>query len=252
MSEYKFSFCGEQCIADHSGALFLPERRLLVVSDLHFEKGSSLARKGVLLPPYDSRETIKRLEIVIKRYDPTRVIALGDSFHDRDAERRLHPLDANRLETLTQRTDWVWILGNHDPIPPARFAGIAETAVQVGQVTFRHEPGASGSKNTAAGSHTMASPGTDGEVIGHFHPCARILVEGRTLRRRGFYGDERRFILPAMGAYTGGLNVLDPAIQGLFAYPMSAKMLALGTQRVFCVGAAHLVADPVPLAQRFA
>src|SRR5256886_12255001 len=71
--------------ADLSGALLWKEQSLLVVSDLHLEKGSSFATRGVLLPPYDTVATLGRLAAVIARHDPRTVIALGDSFHDRDA-----------------------------------------------------------------------------------------------------------------------------------------------------------------------
>src|SRR6185369_2599157 len=101
--------------ADVSGALYWDEQRLLVVSDLHLDKGSSFAARGVLLPPYDTAATLGRLAAVVACYAPRMVIALGDSFHDRDAHGRLAPADRDTIASLQARREWIWIAGNHDP-----------------------------------------------------------------------------------------------------------------------------------------
>ena len=111
-------------LADLSGALFWQEQSLLVVSDLHLEKGSSFAARGVLLPPYDTVATLSRLAAVIARHDPRMVIALGDSFHDRDAHERLSVPDRDALSAMQARRDWIWISGNHDPALPSDLGGV--------------------------------------------------------------------------------------------------------------------------------
>ena len=111
-------------LADLSGALFWEEQSLLVVSDLHLEKGSSFAARGVLLPPYDTVATLSRLAAVIARHDPRMVIALGDSFHDRDAHERLSAPDREALAAMQARRDWIWISGNHDPALPSDLGGV--------------------------------------------------------------------------------------------------------------------------------
>ena len=115
---------GVTLVADLSGALFWEEQGLLVVSDLHLEKGSSFATRGVLLPPYDTVATLGRLAAVIARHDPRRVIALGDSFHDRDAHQRLSGTDRDALAAMQARRDWIWITGNHDPELPSDLGGV--------------------------------------------------------------------------------------------------------------------------------
>src|SRR6516162_10912283 len=104
---------GVSFVADISGALVWEEQKLLVVADLHLEKGSSFAARGVLLPPYDTVATLSRLAAVITRHDPKMVIALGDSFHDREAHERLSDSDRDTLTSLQVRRDWIWISGNH-------------------------------------------------------------------------------------------------------------------------------------------
>jgi DNA ligase-associated metallophosphoesterase len=191
---------GTRFLADPSGALFWPEQGLLVVADLHFEKGSSLARRGTLLPPYDTRTTL---------------ISLGDGFHDGEASARLATDDRARLAALVARHDWIWLQGNHDPLPPAGFGGRCETVVEIAGLTFRHLP---------------ADEPDGPEVAGHLHPSARVTVRGRRLARPCFVGDRRRIILPSFGSYTGGLDVFDPAIADLFANGFEVALL--GDDRV--------------------
>lgn len=218
--------CGEPLQALGDGALYCPARGLLVVADLHFEKGSAYAARGVHLPPYDTSATLFRLEALITRLKPDKVIALGDSFHDGDAKSRIAPDDAARIRQLTSATSWTWITGNHDPSPDG-FGGTIVSEVRVGRLTFRHEP--------------EPAPAT-GEIAGHLHPCAVVRVRGRRLRRRCFASDGTRVILPAFGAYTGGLNVRDPAYADLFA-GLDFHAWMIGRDQVVPVAAKRLLQD---------
>jgi uncharacterized protein len=190
---------GVALIADLSGALFWEEQSLLVVSDLHLEKGSSFAERGVLLPPYDTAATLGRLAAVIARHDPRMVIALGDSFHDRNADRRLSASDRDAIASLQGRRDWIWISGNHDPALPSDLGGVVAGEVAVGEIAFRHQP-----------------TGAVGEIAGHLHPKARVATRGRSMERRCFACDGERAVLPAFGAYTGGLSIRDAAFSKIF------------------------------------
>ncbi|MGQ0581708.1 MAG: ligase-associated DNA damage response endonuclease PdeM [Reyranella sp.] len=202
MTALDFDCAGETLQALPQGALWWPARRLLAVADLHLEKGSSYAvaaRK--LLPRHDTRQTLAALAALIDALQPATVVCLGDSFHDRAAVERLACDDRVEIERLTAATRFVWIAGNHDPAPPP--AGWGEVAEEIDEapLVFRHE--------------AKFGPVT-GEVSGHFHPVAALTVRGRGFRRRCFLTDGHRLILPAFGAYAGGLNALDPAIAQLF------------------------------------
>ena len=209
---------GERLLLDCAGAAFWPAERTLIVADIHFEKGSSLARRGALLPPYDTRTTLKRLTALIDAHSPARVIALGDSFHDAEAADRLDADEKAMLAAQVTRTDWIWIEGNHDPHPPAWLGGSVTAELAIGGLVFRHEP----SRVAQAG-----------EIAGHLHPCATVTRHGRSLRRRCFASDANRMVMPAFGAYAGGLDVQDGAIAGLFAGAFAAYML--GGRRVYAV-----------------
>ncbi len=203
MSVARFTLGGARLVADPAGALLWPAQRLLAVADLHLEKGSGhAARGGGLLPPYDSRATLERLAALLRRYRPRTVLCLGDSLDDGDAHHRLDAADAARLARMAAGRDWIWIAGNHDPAPPPGLGGRVAAALRLGPLVFRHE---------AATGGPMAS----GEVSGHFHPKAAINLRARRFTGKCFVTDGRRLILPAFGAYTGGLDVRDPAIDGL-------------------------------------
>ncbi len=225
---------GERLVALQAGALYWPARETLVVSDLHFEKGSHYAARGVLLPPYDTRTTLKRLATLIRTHAPRTVISLGDAFHDGEAEARMGADDNAALEALVGAAAWVWILGNHDPAPPRRFAGAVERSLRIGRLLFRHEP----------------SPRKEpGEIAGHLHPAARVRAQGRLIRRRCFATDGDRLVMPALGAYAGGLNVLDAAFAPLFG---DVTAYLLGAVGVYAFSGGALVADPRRERRRFA
>jgi DNA ligase-associated metallophosphoesterase len=216
-----------------AGALWWADERLLVVADLHFEKGSSFARRGRMLPPYDTAETLARLSALVCRLRPRTVVALGDSFHDGEAAARLSPGHRAAIAGLMAGRDWVWIAGNHDPDRPAGLGGMVADALAVGPLTFRHAPTA---PDAAPGGSPRSSPGrAHGEVAGHLHPSARVYGRGKSVRRRCFAGDGLRLILPAFGAYAGGLDVTDRAFAGLFA-PETFRAFVLGDERVYAVG----------------
>jgi DNA ligase-associated metallophosphoesterase len=208
-------------------AIWWEAERMLIVADLHLEKGSAFAARGIALPPYDTRTTLKRLAALVAHWKPKRLVALGDSFHDRAAETRMAEGDQAALSQLTQATNWTWITGNHDPVPPRRFGGHVLEELTVGPLTFRHEP--------------QPAPAT-GEIAGHLHPCATVRVRGRRLRRRCVVSDGTRAILPAFGAYAGGLNVLDEAYRLLLpASGFHAWMM--GSLKVTPVAAHRLEGD---------
>jgi DNA ligase-associated metallophosphoesterase len=214
---------GARLQPDVSGGLFWPERSVFVAADLHFEKGSAYARHGSLLPPYDSQATLETLEDALSRLRPETVICLGDSFHDAGAGQRMTRETRDRLRALCSAHQWFWIAGNHDPDPPADLGGTCVESLAIGHLAFRHEP--------------LPGPAT-GEVCGHLHPCASVAVKGRSLRRRCFASDGARLVMPSFGAYTGGLDVFEDAIAGLF--PGGFDVWMVGRDRVRAIKGSRL------------
>ena len=223
----EIGLAGVTLIADPAGALYWPEEKLLVAADLHLEKGSAYAARGVLLPPYDTAATLARLARLIERYAPRLVVALGDSFHDGGGPARMADNSRGALMALQRGRDWVWLAGNHDPDPAENIGGRFAQTIAIGPLTFRHEPSA------------LAC---EGEIAGHLHPLARVARRGRAVRRRCFASDGRRLVMPAFGTYAGGLNVRDRAIVSLFG-ALSFTAHLLGERRIYAFAAAKCLSD---------
>jgi DNA ligase-associated metallophosphoesterase len=221
-----FEVAGERLSLHSCGALWWEDARVLVVSDLHLEKGSAYASKGQMLPPYDTRAALRRIAALIDALAPQTVISLGDSFHDKRARPRMAQDDVLLVRSLTSETDWVWIEGNHDPKPPEDLGGRAAEEVRIGALVFRHEP----------------TPGpARGEIAGHLHPCARVVGRQRSVRSRCFASDGERLVMPAYGALTGGLNILDVAFREIF--PNGVVAGVLGRDGVYAAAGQRLAGD---------
>jgi DNA ligase-associated metallophosphoesterase len=211
--------------ADPAGALYWPEHGLLAIADLHLEKGSSFAARGQLLPPYDTAVTLARLTQLVVRYAPRVVVALGDSFHDGGGPDRLLGVDRDAISVLQRGREWIWITGNHDPEPADGIGGTFHAELQIGPLTFRHLPSSA-----------------SGEICGHLHPSARISHRGRSVRRRCFAADGQRIVMPAFGAFTGGLNVREACFADLFGtLAFTAHML--GEDRLYAFPAKRCLPD---------
>ncbi|MDB5481444.1 MAG: phosphoesterase [Caulobacteraceae bacterium] len=210
---------GERVVCRPSGALWLETHGALIVADLHLEKGSFYATHGQMLPPYDTAETLRRLDAEVSALAPDAVVFLGDSFHDREGDGRLAAADAATLRATVSGRTLVWVTGNHDPIGPRGLPGDTAPILALGALRLVHEP---------------AGGPSAGEVAGHLHPCARVAARGASVRRRCFVTDGERVVLPAFGTLAGGLNIRDAAFHPLFrARPLAA---VLGAGRVHAVG----------------
>jgi DNA ligase-associated metallophosphoesterase len=212
--------------ATPEGALWIADAKTLIVSDLHLEKGSAFALRGQMLPPYDTHAALVKLASLIERLQPDIIVSLGDSFHDGGGVARMATRDRALLQAMIARCDWIWVEGNHDGRSPETLGGAVREVLHVGALVLRHEP-------TGA-----AAPG---EIAGHLHPCAKVSGRGRSVRRRCFATDGARLVMPAFGAFTGGLNIRDEAFELVF--PDGAMALVLGRDRVHPAPQERLLSD---------
>ncbi|HEX8049820.1 ligase-associated DNA damage response endonuclease PdeM [Rhizobium sp.] len=213
-------------VCDPLGALYLPDAGILVVSDLHLEKGAAFARRGMLLPPYDTLATLTVLAAVISRYDPKLVVSLGDNFHDRVGSAHLPEEFRSLIVTMARGREWIWINGNHDPDGTVDLPGQSVDEMQYGGLTFRHEP--KGGRQA-------------GEIAGHLHPSATVRRREKSVRRPCFATDGARLLMPAFGVMTGGLDLRHKAMTGLFDRESLIAHL-LGRDRIYSVRFGNLSA----------
>lgn len=215
----EFAFAGVQVACDHSGVLHLPQFDTLVVSDLHLEKGAAFARRRLLLPPWDTAATLARLAAAIARYNPVRIVSLGDSFHDGGGAAAMPEMFRASLLALMAGREWIWIAGNHDPLHPADLPGETMDAFALAGLVFRHEP----------------SPRPrPGEISGHIHPAATVVLRGQAVRRACFVEDGVRLVMPAFGAFTGAADISAPRTAGLFDWTRLNAYL-LGKDRIYAM-----------------
>lgn len=218
---------GQAFLPVAAGALYWDAEDTLIVADLHLEKGAAFAARGMMLPPYDTRDTLRRLASCLETFAPRRVVALGDSFHRSELAERLDPGDREELAELQRGRDWYWILGNHDPDLPDSIGGFICGSLMIGGITLCHQPSL---ERSAA------------EIAGHLHPAARIARRGQVIRRKCFATDGRRLVMPAFGAYAGGLNLLDDAFGPLFLW-QRLKAWMTGKSAVYPLQASMLLPD---------
>lgn len=214
----EINFGGETLLLDGAGAIYFPNISALLVSDLHFEKGSFFAAKRSPLPLYDTLETLQNLEKLVRKYSPKQVICLGDSFHDYAAEHRINQNDADKLNSLCGGAcDWVWVLGNHDKNFPSNIRGRQVAEYKIGNVNLSHE-------NT----------GAEFEIIGHFHPKARVFVHEHRVVGKAFVHDQNLLIMPSFGTFTGGLYTDSKVITELFK--SKPRQYIIYNQKLFKLG----------------
>lgn len=216
---------GATAICDPLGGLYLPDLDILVVSDLHLEKGSAFARRGMLLPPYDTLATLRILDAVISRHNPKTVISLGDNFHDRVGSALMPDVFRGMIETMARGREWIWINGNHDPDGTVALPGSSADELHYAGLVFRHEP---------------AKDATAGEIAGHLHPAATVTRREKRVRRACFATDGKRLIMPAFGVTTGGLDLRHKAMRGLFDH-QSLVAHMLGRDRIYSVRFSNLL-----------
>lgn len=221
----EITFGGDTLLLDPAGILIIKSINALVVADLHLEKGSSFARRGQFLPPYDTAATLARLTTLVDKYNPSIIVSLGDSFHDDEASHRLSDSTLETLQAMTHERQMVWITGNHDPSPPSHLPGQCFEELAIGKIVLRHIP------DTSYKGY---------EISGHFHPCAQIQVRGKRVRRACFACDGARMIMPSFGVLTGGLNLADHAFNGLFD-SASLRAYMQGKDKVFPISSENII-----------
>ena len=185
----------------------------LVVSDLHFEKDMHnllqlVHRVMTQTQPYRSCQNCEKI-------NPQRCIFLGDSFHNAEVAKQLPEAYKVVLNDLSKGRSFVWIEGNHDPDLPAFLPGEACSEFILNGLYFTHQV-------------TAATKQRSGLISGHYHPKARVNLKLRRISAPCFIEDSHHLILPAFGTFTGGLNILDKAIQSVLIDPQSAYICHAG------------------------
>jgi len=219
-----------------SGAIWLKKLKTLLIADLHLEKGSSLAQKGMLIPPYDTRQTLEKLDEVMAYFKPEHVITLGDNFHDHKGPQRLSKQDLSLLNKLMQRAKFTWIEGNHDN--PNYYKSQLSVASQTNDEIF-YNPVQHFQLEDISLIHDAAQGAKAPMMVGHLHPLALLKQRNVYLRKTCFFISKDICILPSFGSYTGGLNVRHDAFSPY--WDDDTKIFMLNSNQVVQVPITKLV-----------
>lgn len=198
MSAVGIAFGGAELWLDKRRALWWPEQETLAVADLHLGKAASFREEGLFIPPYDTRATLTKLHALLEDYRPRRLLSVGDSFHRKSADALLDPAERTALlRMLGGVREWVWITGNHDPLPP-ELPGLALPVYALNGLDFAHQ--------------VRDAPGAAHVICGHYHPKASVSLHRGRLRKPCFAWNASRLLMPAFGSLSGGMDVSGPVV----------------------------------------
>ena len=217
--------CGKSFIADPTGALFWPAENTLIAADLKLSQCSYLQGEDVVLPPYDTASAFEKLEDALDRYDPARVVALGNSFAGFGSCGLSHH-QSDWLQDMMEGRDWYWVAPNLSERPDA-ICGTAVPQMMLGGIKFRAEP--------------VRAPVAN-EVAGGLHPVAQVSRYGHLQRGRCFVSNGMRMILPSLGDYSAGCNVLSPSFDPLLGQS-GLFVWFIAQERVSSVASPQLMED---------
>lgn len=173
--------------------LFLPLSRTLVLADLHLGKAAHFRKSGIMIPAQaGTHQDYQNLHRLILKYNPLRIIFLGDLFHSvENASWQYFIAFAQQYPQLQLSL----IRGNHDILPRIRYNEanllIYEDQLAEGDLIFSHAP----LNEVPSGTLNMA---------GHIHPAATLKGAAKqSLQLPCFHFEPPYLLLPAFGSLTG-------------------------------------------------
>lgn len=170
-------------------AIFWKQESLLVIADLHIGKAGHFRKHGIPVPRMVERNNIRRLSGILNRYNPKRIVFLGDLVH---SLRNFAWDEFVNFREVFGETEMILVKGNHDIMDSRTFQSARVRVVQAmeaGPFLFTHDRYESELYN----------------LHGHIHPCVRLKGKARqALRIPCFFFAENFGILPSFGEFTGG------------------------------------------------
>ena len=171
-----------------TGAIFWKEKDTLLLADIHLGKVGHFRKNGIPVPRKAEGVFYKKISILKKSLNFSKVIFLGDLFHSSlNSEWFL-------FENWVKKSllNIILIRGNHDIIPKIKFKQIGIKTyddLKIEKFLFTHHP--KKTKNCFVFS-------------GHIHPGVKLIGKGKqTMKFPCFIFNYDRIILPSFGGFTG-------------------------------------------------
>ncbi len=193
-------------------ALWWPDKKWLVIADLHVGKVEHFRKEGIGVPALAGMTTVHRLEALIQTLSPSRIIFLGDLFHSRANqsvdyfEKRINSLNTDGL---------VLIQGNHDIMAADIYSYLGIEVIPcllIDNILLSHEP----LDDIDTGIFNIS---------GHIHPGVRLKGRGRQSATLScFYFNRSQGILPAFGYFTG-LHIISHEAESTVVAVAGAELM---------------------------
>jgi DNA ligase-associated metallophosphoesterase len=188
---------GEQLTLLPERALLWPSQKTLIVADLHWGKSGHFRKHGIAIPASAQQQDEIKLARIIKEHNVERLVVAGDLFHSKQ-NNEVDVFTHWRSSHESLHIDLV--TGNHDILPKEKYEAWNMTqakSMQLGPFLIEHD--------IPKDCDTFC-------IHGHVHPAVRLTGKGnQAIKLCCFAEDDRRFILPAFGQFTGThtLNTAD-------------------------------------------
>ena len=184
---------GQHLVLHHDRAIFWKETKSLIIADPHFGKAQVFRESGIPIPGGTTRDDLRRLSLLIKRFNATMLVVLGDLTHDQINNPARLNLLIDQWRRRHRNIELCLISGNHDVrsgAPPAQFRfERVVTECSAPPFIFTHKPK---SDSSLYG------------IAGHLHPAVTVSGKARLNETLPcFYFGPRSVILPAFGSFTG-------------------------------------------------
>lgn len=175
-------------------ALYIPEEKVLVISDWHLGKLKHFRSEGIFVPDPGILSEFERLDRLLQRFPVTRLIFLGDLFHSSwNKDWEVFKDYANQLSNSGVKLELT--RGNHDILDLEHFEGldlqVSDSLLIRDNIVLSHD------RLDDIGSHSV-------QIVGHVHPGCLIDVGARqSFKLPCFHLQGQTLTLPAFGLYTG-------------------------------------------------
>lgn len=199
----EFTLLEQSLVLSIHKSIFWKEQECLIVSDLHLGKAGHFRKAGIPISSKIHTEDLDRLDLLLNKYQPKRLIMLGDLFHS-DKNNEWEAFSDWRSQY--QNLKITLTLGNHDIIETVNYKKINVTVVDellLAPFFMSHHP----TKN--ANGYNLA---------GHLHPGISLKGKARQgVRIPCFYFGEKGALMPAFGNFTGYVAISPGKQDKVFA-----------------------------------
>lgn len=193
--------------------LLLEDGPTAIIGDLHLGYESALESEGMFIPRINTESVRDALNRIIDRYEPERIVLLGDIKHDfKRSSYQAREDVRNIIKLVDEAAEAIVIKGNHDNFLQNIVSSLGiNTLDYIDIMGFRLE-------------HGHVDSGIRPVIIGHEHPSVRIPGELSGAMKLQCYVHARNegvIVIPPFSPFASG-NDLNPGPNAVMAPALKA------------------------------